>query len=156
MCHIHCLLSTEAGHTGFYLRALVTRVALHHVGMDPKRFASGSDFRLQVPLLYQHYIALNYRWMKNSKLKIIFRIVVVSWSRYCSSIPLTSWKLSPQQAMEAYRVVRCWGSHIVQTVCSQIAVRLSVLRTDRALLPRNNISLLLVLISVRAWVDFRA
>jgi hypothetical protein len=51
--------------------------------------------------------------------------------------------------VEAYRVLRCLGSHIVQTIGSQMAVRLSALRTGHALLQRNIIFLLLVLISVR-------
>jgi hypothetical protein len=51
--------------------------------------------------------------------------------------------------MEAYRVVKCSGSHIVQTISSPMAARLSALRTVRALLPRNIIFLLLVLVFVR-------
>jgi hypothetical protein len=43
-------------------------------------------------------------------------------------------------------VVRCSGSHIVYTIGSQMAVRLSALRTGHVLLPRNIIWLLLVLI----------
>jgi hypothetical protein len=46
-------------------------------------------------------------------------------------------KLSPQQAVEAYRVERCWGIHIVYTISSQTALRFSPLCTSRALLPRN-------------------
>jgi hypothetical protein len=45
--------------------------------------------------------------------------------------------------VEAYRIVRCSGSHIVYTFGSQMAVRLSALSTGRALLPRNAIFLLL-------------
>jgi hypothetical protein len=44
-------------------------------------------------------------------------------------------KLSLQQAMEAYGVVRCCGSHIVQTICSQIVIRLSTLNSGHALPP---------------------
>jgi hypothetical protein len=58
-------------------------------------------------------------------------------------------KSIPVQAVEAFKVVRCWGSHIVWTVDSQMAVRLSALRTDCALLPIHIIFLLLVLISVK-------
>jgi hypothetical protein len=51
--------------------------------------------------------------------------------------------------MEVYRVVRFWRSHIVKEIGSQMDVSMSVLRTSRALLPRNIIFLSLVLISVR-------
>jgi hypothetical protein len=44
-------------------------------------------------------------------------------------------KLRLQQAMEACGVVRCRGSHIVQTVGSQMAVRLSTLHASSALPP---------------------
>jgi hypothetical protein len=50
--------------------------------------------------------------------------------------------LSPQQASEAYKVVGCWGSHILKSL-------------GRAVLSRNVIYLLLVLISVRDWVNPR-
>jgi hypothetical protein len=55
--------------------------------------------------------------------------------------------------MDVYRVVRCIGSHIVETLDSQMAVRFSALRTDYPLLLRNIIFLLLVLISVRGCAD---
>jgi hypothetical protein len=42
---------------------------------------------------------------------------------------------SMQQAVEANMVVRRRGSHILETVGSQMAVRLSALRTDRPLPP---------------------
>jgi hypothetical protein len=40
-------------------------------------------------------------------------------------------KLFLYQTVEAHRVVRCRGSHIFQTIGSQMAVRLSALRTGR-------------------------
>jgi hypothetical protein len=46
-------------------------------------------------------------------------------------------KFSPLQALEALRVVRGWGSHIFQTIGSQMAVRLSALRAGRFLPPRK-------------------
>jgi hypothetical protein len=52
----------------------------------------------------------------------------------------------PQQAMEAYRVVRCRGSHIFEAIGSQMAVRLSALHDARAL-PQGRF---LVLISIRS------
>jgi hypothetical protein len=42
-------------------------------------------------------------------------------------------KLSVQQAVEAYEVVGCLGSHIVQTIGLQMAVRLSALHAGRTL-----------------------
>jgi hypothetical protein len=45
--------------------------------------------------------------------------------------------LFPYQEVEVYTVVRCWGSHFVYTVGSQMAVMLSALRTGSALLPQN-------------------
>jgi hypothetical protein len=39
-------------------------------------------------------------------------------------------KLSPKQAVEGYRAVECYGFHIVYTIGSQMAVKLSALRTD--------------------------
>jgi hypothetical protein len=51
----------------------------------------------------------------------------------------------PVQAVETHRVVRRRGSHILQTIGSQTAVRLSVLRAGRPLHPGR----FLVLISVR-------
>jgi hypothetical protein len=58
-------------------------------------------------------------------------------------------KTSLLQAVEAYRVVRGRGSHIVQANGSQLAIRLLDSCAGRTLLPRNIIFLLLVLISVR-------
>jgi hypothetical protein len=43
--------------------------------------------------------------------------------------------------------------HIVQTIGSQMVATLSALHTSCTLLPRNIIFLLLVLISVRDWVN---
>jgi hypothetical protein len=40
-------------------------------------------------------------------------------------------KLTQYQAVEAHRFVRPWGSHIFYTIGSQMAVRLSALRTGR-------------------------
>jgi hypothetical protein len=59
-------------------------------------------------------------------------------------------KLSPLQAVEFYRFVRCRGSH---TVGSEMAVKLSALRTGCPLLLRNIIFLFLILISVRISGD---
>jgi hypothetical protein len=42
-------------------------------------------------------------------------------------------KLSLQQAVEAYRVVWCRGSHVVQSIGPQMVVRLSTLHAGRAL-----------------------
>jgi hypothetical protein len=50
--------------------------------------------------------------------------------------PVKMVKLSLQQAVQAYRVVRLQGSQIFQTVGSQMAVKLSTLRAGRALSPR--------------------
>jgi hypothetical protein len=61
-------------------------------------------------------------------------------------------KLSLYHAVETYRVMKCWGYHILQTIRSQMQVRLSALCTGSVPLPRNIISLLLVFISVRGWV----
>jgi hypothetical protein len=44
-------------------------------------------------------------------------------------------KLSMQQAMEVYAVVGCRGSHVVQTISSQMVVSLSTLRADSVLPP---------------------
>jgi hypothetical protein len=55
----------------------------------------------------------------------------------------------PLPSRETYRVVRCLGSHIVYTIGSQMAVKLSALRTGRSLLPRNILLLFLAVISVR-------
>jgi hypothetical protein len=63
-----------------------------------------------------------------------------------------SLKLSLSQTVEAHRVVRRRGSHIIETIGSQMAVRLSAPRDGRTLLSGR----LLVLISVRGWVDLRA
>jgi hypothetical protein len=54
--------------------------------------------------------------------------------------------------MKAHRVVRYRGSHIFYPVGSQMAVKLSALRTGRPLPPGR----FLVLISVRGWVGHRA
>jgi hypothetical protein len=54
--------------------------------------------------------------------------------------------------VEALRVVRGWGSHNFHTFGSQMAARLSALRAGHFLPPGR----LLVLISVRGWVDYRA
>jgi hypothetical protein len=59
---------------------------------------------------------------------------------------------SLQQAVEARRVVRRRGSHIFQTVGSQMAVRLSALHASHPLPPET----FLILISVRGCVDLRA
>jgi hypothetical protein len=40
--------------------------------------------------------------------------------------------------LEAYRVVRCWESHIFQTVSSQMAVRLWTLCAGHTLLPKED------------------
>jgi hypothetical protein len=64
-------------------------------------------------------------------------------------------KLSLYPAVEAYRVARCEGSHSIHTIGSQLAIRLTDLSTGYALLPRNIIFLLLVLISVRGRVNLR-
>jgi hypothetical protein len=53
--------------------------------------------------------------------------------------------------MEAHRAVRRRGSHIFETVGSQMTVRLSALR-EAPLYPPG---IFLVLISVRDWVDPR-
>jgi hypothetical protein len=54
--------------------------------------------------------------------------------------------------MEAHRVVRRRGSHIFYKTGSQMAVRMSVLRTGDSLSPRR----FLVLYSVRGSIDSRA
>jgi hypothetical protein len=54
--------------------------------------------------------------------------------------------------MEVHRVVRRWGCYIFQTIGSQMAVRLSAIRTSHTL----SVGRFLVLISVRGWVDPRA
>jgi hypothetical protein len=46
-------------------------------------------------------------------------------------------KAVPVQAVEAHRVVRRRGSHIFQQIGSEIALRLSALRTGRPLPPRK-------------------
>jgi hypothetical protein len=46
-------------------------------------------------------------------------------------------KAIPVTGHGGHRAMRCWGFHIVHTVGSQIAVRLSALRSGRALLPRK-------------------
>jgi hypothetical protein len=51
--------------------------------------------------------------------------------------------------VEAYSVVRCYGSNIVLTFGSQMAARLSTLRTSRTVILRNIIFLLMVLITLR-------
>jgi hypothetical protein len=51
------------------------------------------------------------------------------------------------QACEMLRIPHCIGS--------QIAVKISALGTGHALLPRNIIFLLLILISVRGWVNHK-
>jgi hypothetical protein len=58
--------------------------------------------------------------------------------------------------IEAYRVVRSWGSHTVLKIGTQMALRLSALHTGHTLLPGNIICLLLVFISVRCWVNSKA
>jgi hypothetical protein len=58
--------------------------------------------------------------------------------------------------VEDYRVVRCRGPHIVQTIGSEMVARLSVKCTGLILPHRNFIFLLLVLISVRGRVNLRA
>jgi hypothetical protein len=60
---------------------------------------------------------------------------------YCMS----KGKVIPVQAVEALRVARGCGSHIFQTIGSQIAAKLSDLRAGRFLPPGR----FLVLISVR-------
>jgi hypothetical protein len=54
-----------------------------------------------------------------------------------------------KKALESHMIVRCLGSHTVQKIVSQMVVRMSALRTTRALILWNIIFLLLVLISVR-------
>jgi hypothetical protein len=75
---------------------------------------------------------------------------------------LTSYGLHSMLQVHLYPCIRVtgrggplgWdGSHTIYTIGSQMAVRLSVLRTGRALQLRNITSLLLVLISVRGWVN---
>jgi hypothetical protein len=63
-------------------------------------------------------------------------------------MPLKVIKFIPVIAVETYKVVRFWGSHNFQTVGSQREIRLSSSRTGGAMLPRNVIFLLLVVISV--------
>jgi hypothetical protein len=55
-------------------------------------------------------------------------------------------KLSLQQAVKAHRVGKSPRSHILQTIGSQMAVRLSALRAGRPLPPGRS----LVLISLRS------
>jgi hypothetical protein len=56
------------------------------------------------------------------------------------------------QVVEAHRVMRRRGSHILQTIGSQIVVRLSALRVSRPLPPAR----FLVLIPLIGWVEPRA
>jgi hypothetical protein len=58
-------------------------------------------------------------------------------------------KLFLEQATDACRVVRRRGSHILQTVGSQMAVRLSALRACLPLFPGR----FLLIISVTGWVN---
>jgi hypothetical protein len=60
-------------------------------------------------------------------------------------------RLSLQNAVKAHRVVRCRGSHIFYRIGSQMAVRLSALRTGSPL----TTGIFLVLIFVRGRVDPR-
>jgi hypothetical protein len=65
------------------------------------------------------------------------------------SLVLKKVKITPKQAVKAYRVMKRKGDHTVYTFGSKMAMRLSALHIARALLPRNIIFLFLVLISVR-------
>jgi hypothetical protein len=59
--------------------------------------------------------------------------------------------------VKAYRVVRCWGSYIVYTISSQMAVKLAALRSGRALLRRLVFFFqFLALICVRGWGPYAA
>jgi hypothetical protein len=61
-----------------------------------------------------------------------------------------------EEGVEAYRDVKHQGSHVFSKIGSQMAVRLSALRTGHALLRRNIIFLFLVLMSVSGSVNPRA
>jgi hypothetical protein len=57
-------------------------------------------------------------------------------------------KMFLKESVDAYKVVRCRGSHIFYTIGSQTAVKLSALRIDHVLSPPSQKDYLII-ISVR-------
>jgi hypothetical protein len=74
-------------------------------------------------------------------------VYVTSSSHHSKKVNLSLW-----QAVDAHRVVRRRGSHILKTIGTQMAVRLSALRAGHSFPPGR----ILVLISLRGWVEPRA
>jgi hypothetical protein len=68
--------------------------------------------------------------------------------QFQAAVPMKAQILT--QSKLKLRGLRCSGSHIVQIIDSEMAVRLSALRTGRALFPRNITFLFLVLILLEA------
>jgi hypothetical protein len=96
-------------------------------------------------MLQPHFVQIHFSIILS---KFPGRILYVN---ICEALKVKA-KLSLWQALQAHRVVRGRGSNVLQTVGSQIAVRLSALHTGRSVSPGR----FLVLISIRGWIDLRA